>query len=115
MELYGKEINMESDYYVVYADECIKNEGNKTGNYEEYYKLINMPNNQYVYDAIDKLPPEKNPHITVLKGSKLAEILHTKQYIPLYDKFFELSHRLVLLPADALHVYNFLKYVKGIS
>ena len=107
MKYFTKEIQLSDMYYIVYPDER-KHEGN----YEDYYRLKNMPDTPAKYEEIALLPPEKNPNYDIVSGYELIEITSKGKYIPQFDKDFERTHRLVLMPAEAMIFYNLVRGIK---
>jgi hypothetical protein len=53
-----------------------------------------------LYEKIKKLNHIQNPNIRVMKGKELIEILKTDKYIPIFDVYFEVSKRLILVDID---------------
>jgi hypothetical protein len=108
--LYDKRIYFEENYYILFPDEKFKI---KDGQYDEYYKIKNEinhlipfynPSNSNLiielYEKIKKLNHIQNPNIRVMKGKELIEILKTDKYIPIFDVYFDVSKRLILIDID---------------
>jgi len=117
--IFDKKIYFDKDYYILFPDDEFRN---KDGDFSEYYKIkkeleylipfYNPSNANLIIELqekIKKINVINNPNIRVMKGKDLIEILKNKNYIPLYDVYFEISNRLILIPLDFFEEINITK------
>lgn len=104
INFFGKKIDLNDIYFVVYPDDFLKTKDGK--DYSLYWKLKNMPDTPEKYNELAKLDPYENPNIVPLTGRELIETTNKNKYIPQFDKDFEATHRVMLMPAEAMIFYE---------
>lgn len=104
----GYDIYLDELYYISYSDqEQIVALGSEkfNKNYEKYLAIMSWPDTQLKFKSVAELPPEQNPNFIKVTGRMLIEWVE-KGFVPQFDKFFDKSRRLLMIPIEAYDHFN---------
>jgi hypothetical protein len=72
--------------------------------YKRYLEISQWPDTQLKHKEIAELHPEQNPNWIKITGRMLLE-WGEMGYIPQFDKYFDKTRRLTMLPVDGMEFY----------
>lgn len=102
MEWFGREIDPEKIYYVLFPDVKRELDPEKKKTYD-YIKTLPE---QIRYSDKFLITPEDHPNVRPMSGKELIEIAEVVGYIPLFDQFFERTGCITLITVQAFEFWR---------
>lgn len=102
----GHDLYLDEFYYISYSDqkeELTKAEFKKK--YEKYLHMQVWPDAPFKFRSLAELHPEENPMYIKITGRMIIEWCE-KGYVPQFDKYFDKTRRLVMIPIEAWDHFN---------
>lgn len=102
----GRDLYMDEWYYISYSDQKEKmSEAQYRERYGKYLEIVRWPETNIKFKTLAELHPEENPNYIKITGRMIMEWCE-KGYVPQFDKYFEKTRRLVMVPVEAWEFFN---------
>ena len=100
------DIVLDEFYYISYSDQQQKlTEAQYKEKYKKYLGIINWPETAMKFRALAELHPEESPRYIKITGRMIMEWCE-KGFVPQFDKYFNKTRRLVMIPIEAYDHFN---------
>jgi hypothetical protein len=100
-EWYGKVIHLDEKYLLYFADK----KRDMTAKELEPYKRIKSWPEKLMWKELMQADPRINPNVTEVTGRQLIDVAGLGGFIPNFDKYFDTTRRLTLVPAQGMEFF----------